>query len=605
MFASEGDSVNVGRQGSAAWADRWDDPPRRPTGDDAAVGVARRLQARLDRHLWLLERLRVEQPYPEPPGFPELLESGRRMRRDTESILVLAGQEPGAHGTVSRRLSDLLADAAAAAEEPARVEVRPAPSATVAAGAAAEFLHVLAELVDDATAVYPGARLDVASRVEARGIVVDVAVEGGTRRDASGFDDANGSDGRRVAVVAEQIADRSRYGITLSRPLAGAPHAGSGPVASVHCPPSAVTLDEPRPAAEDPLLPTRNGTGSFPLVNDPLRRNDDPLRPEGDPLLPTRSGKGLFPLLNDPLRDDDPLRERDPLRDSNPLRDRDPFSSDNNGSVRGEDDVFSTGNGSLRRDDDPFSLESKPLRRDDDPFSLGTGLPRRENDPFAPGGAVRDDDPFSLGTALPRREHDPFSSGNGFQYDAFYGGSAVEPPGNGSAPSTNGSGTNGAGQVENSLFGDPPAPAYSPSASSQVDELFGPLLDLPLEPIDDRYATPIFEAIASAWFRDPDADGGAGGTADGAAPIDWESPNDTEWREAAARAAQPEPAATTTSSGLPRRRPGGQLVPPPRAQEPNPVGERVPDRVRDRLSTYQRGLNQGRHRAPGEELDAW
>jgi hypothetical protein len=46
-------------------------------------------------------------------------------------------------------------------------------------------------------------------------------------------------------------------------------------------------------------------------------------------------------------------------------------------------------------------------------------------------------------------------------------------------------------------------------------------------------------------------------------------------------------------------------VPPPRAQEPNPVGERVPDRVRDRLSTYQRGLNQGRHRAPGEEQDAW
>ena len=66
MFASEGDSVNVGRQGSAGWADdRWDGP-RRPTGEDAAVGVARRLQARLDRHLWLLERLRVDLR-----GFPD------------------------------------------------------------------------------------------------------------------------------------------------------------------------------------------------------------------------------------------------------------------------------------------------------------------------------------------------------------------------------------------------------------------------------------------------------------------------------------------------------------------------------------------------------
>ena len=127
--------------------------------------------------------------------------------------------------------------------------------------------------------------------------------------------------------------------------------------------------------------------------------------------------------------------------------------------------------------------------------------------------------------------------------------------------------------------------------------------------MDDRYATPIFEAIASAWFRDPEpeqAETGAGGAVNGAGPLDWESPSDREWREAAARAARPETASGTTSSGLPRRRPGDQLVPPPRAQDPSPVTERVPDRVRDRLATYQRGLRQGRHRAPGaEEPDAW
>jgi hypothetical protein len=153
------------------------------------------------------------------------------------------------------------------------------------------------------------------------------------------------------------------------------------------------------------------------------------------------------------------------------------------------------------------------------------------------------------------------------------------------------------------------APAYSPSSSSQVDELFGPLLDLPLEPIDDRYATPIFEAIASAWFRE-DESGGGPGRSD---PLDWETPQDDEWREAAARAARSEPAPPTTSSGLPRRRPGDQLVPPPRstengrngAQHVNPPAERAPDRVRDRLSTYQRGLREGRHRAEGVEPDDW
>jgi hypothetical protein len=138
-----------------------------------------------------------------------------------------------------------------------------------------------------------------------------------------------------------------------------------------------------------------------------------------------------------------------------------------------------------------------------------------------------------------------------------------------------------------------------------VDELFGPLLDLPLDPIDDRYATPIFEAIASAWFREDD---GSGDTQRG--PLDWETPHDSEWREAAARAARTEPA-PTTATGLPRRRPGNQLVPPPRTQSTPTTGaapERVPDRIRERLSTYQRGLRQGRHRAPhqdGLDLEDW
>jgi hypothetical protein len=98
---------------------------------------------------------------------------------------------------------------------------------------------------------------------------------------------------------------------------------------------------------------------------------------------------------------------------------------------------------------------------------------------------------------------------------------------------------------------------------------------------------------------------------DGAsAPRNWETPSDTEWRAAAERAARPEPEAQT-ASGLPRRRPGNQLVPPARGGRgvPEPEQpERVPDRVRERLSTYQRGLRQGRHRAepadPGDPA-AW
>ena len=71
------------------------------------------------------------------------------------------------------------------------------------------------------------------------------------------------------------------------------------------------------------------------------------------------------------------------------------------------------------------------------------------------------------------------------------------------------------------------------------------------------------------------------------------------------RARHPPEAPQTTASGLPRRSPGDRLVPPPRASRPSaPPDERVPERVRDRLSTYQRGLQQGRHRAADAAPDS-
>jgi hypothetical protein len=140
-----------------------------------------------------------------------------------------------------------------------------------------------------------------------------------------------------------------------------------------------------------------------------------------------------------------------------------------------------------------------------------------------------------------------------------------------------------------------------------VDELFGPLVDLPAE--EESEATPIYEAVASVWFRDEAADVSA---------ADWESPGDREWRAAAERANQQPEDVTFTAGGLPRRRAGARLVPPrlsdggagdgagrggahARPAAAAAPADRVPDRVRERLATYQRGLRQGRHRA--EPLD--
>jgi hypothetical protein len=141
------------------------------------------------------------------------------------------------------------------------------------------------------------------------------------------------------------------------------------------------------------------------------------------------------------------------------------------------------------------------------------------------------------------------------------------------------------------------------------------MVDLPAE--EQSEATPIYEAVASAWFQEDAVDHGA---------ADWESPGDREWRAAAERAAHQPEDVTFTAEGLPRRRAGARLVPPrlsdggvgggvgggsgahARPVAPAAPAERVPDRVRERLATYQRGLRQGRHRAdpidPGDPA-AW
>ncbi|MFI7445742.1 sensor histidine kinase [Nonomuraea indica] len=83
----------------------------------------------------------------------------------------------------------------------------------------------------------------------------------------------------------------------------------------------------------------------------------------------------------------------------------------------------------------------------------------------------------------------------------------------------------------------------------------------------------------------------------------WSSPADTGW-QAAQAAAQPAQGGTT-ASGLPRRVPKANLVPgtaglaEPQATSPAP--QISPERLRSRLSSFQQGVRQGRAFTRGEE----
>jgi hypothetical protein len=135
-------------------------------------------------------------------------------------------------------------------------------------------------------------------------------------------------------------------------------------------------------------------------------------------------------------------------------------------------------------------------------------------------------------------------------------------------------------------------------------ELFGPLTTSLRDRMRESGPTPIYEAVASAWFVEGDGTPAPAG-APGAPPTDWNTPSDAEWRAASERATRPAgPPQQSTAAGLPRRRPGTQMVAPPRHGTPAPTNasrEREPERVRERLAVYQQGLERGRHRAVDPE----
>ncbi|MDQ3732695.1 MAG: nitrate- and nitrite sensing domain-containing protein [Actinomycetota bacterium] len=170
---------------------------------------------------------------------------------------------------------------------------------------------------------------------------------------------------------------------------------------------------------------------------------------------------------------------------------------------------------------------------------------------------------------------------------------------------------------------DPALGLFAPSVpAGQLTDFFATPQDEPLssQPLE---ATPIFQEMRSAWFRQrPDLAPETTGTADDgdveaapaepvAAPEDFGSAADEGW-QAAEQLLTPVDAGTTRA-GLPRRRPRAHLVPGasrPAAEtgtlisRPNNVTPlRDAERVRGNLSSYQRGTRRGRHSTPMEDSE--
>ncbi len=539
--------------------------------DEVLVCMAQRLQSQVERQLTLVARLYATGAEDALPDLAEMRTTLQRSLRGVENLLVLGGAQQGPRNRGPRSVADLLADARAGVDDTARVDLHPAPDAGVAPRAVAGLLALFTELITHELAVSPGGgAVEVTSRrAEDGGLIVEVATDSPGPA-ATELDELNRRLTERPIIddivsnrvglfVAARMAARSGAGLRVQL------RRGSGHVVVVHCPPA---LLDPAPLdavgagqarawrpSPSPGGNGRNGNGNGRGGNGGggngngsghgtgygtgYGAQDTGPHPQGgsSELPEARLGD----LLRDPLRD--PLRRPDPLVDPLPLLppvDREPA---------GWDAV-------------PLEAEEPPRPAADAPsYESPYGSPSYE-----PGTSYDSTPPYG---SPPSRE-----PSYAFEPEPRY-----EP-----RPSF---------EAEPRLEHEPER--YRPA----VDELFGPLTSAQRDSMRDSGPTPIYEAVASAWFAD-DAPGGPAAT-------EWDSPQDPEWRAASERAARPAPdQEASTAAGLPRRRPGTQMVAPPRRGAPPPPAaplEREPERVRERLAVYQQGLQRGRHRAGDTDLE--
>jgi signal transduction histidine kinase len=144
------------------------------------VALSRRGQTLIQRQLQLIDDFeRVET---DPHRLERLFavdHLAARMRRNEENLLVLAGGEPGRRISEVVPLVDLVRAAAAEIEDYDRIDPTGIADVGITAVTARDLIHLLAELLENATSFSPpSSRVRVTARREVEGVLISVYDEG-------------------------------------------------------------------------------------------------------------------------------------------------------------------------------------------------------------------------------------------------------------------------------------------------------------------------------------------------------------------------------------------------------------------------------------------
>jgi len=142
--------------------------------------MARRNQALLHRQLGLLDNM--ERRAEEPDQLEDLFRVDHlttRMRRHAEGLIVLSGDSPGRGWSQPVPFIDVVRAAVAEVEDYARIRVEVRSKAALNGHAVADVVHLLAELMENATAFSPpNTMVRVQGEIVGRGFAVEIEDRG-------------------------------------------------------------------------------------------------------------------------------------------------------------------------------------------------------------------------------------------------------------------------------------------------------------------------------------------------------------------------------------------------------------------------------------------
>ncbi|WP_204062553.1 sensor histidine kinase, partial [Planobispora siamensis] len=158
-----------------------DEAKLRNTVNAMFVNLSRRSQTLVERQLSLVERLeRGERDDNRLADLFKLDHLATRMRRNSENLLVLAGQEVARRWRQPVEVMDIVRAALSEVENYDRVVTRIHSEVAVAGPAVSDVVHLLAELVENAVAFSPGETKVVvsSSRIDGGGVMIGVSDQG-------------------------------------------------------------------------------------------------------------------------------------------------------------------------------------------------------------------------------------------------------------------------------------------------------------------------------------------------------------------------------------------------------------------------------------------